>query len=96
MPLEQDFLLLSGEFVGAYKHIGSDDQQALKIELIGEEAVKTSQIEGLILNRESVQSSLMHQFGLGAEKPGVNPAERGISEMMIDLSAKASTDSKAV
>lgn len=85
MPLEQDFLLLSGEFVGAYKHIGSDDQQALKIELIGEEAVKTSQIEGLILNRESVQSSLMHQFGLGAEKPGVNPAERGISEMMIDL-----------
>jgi Fic family protein len=83
--LEQQFLLQSGEFVGAYKHIGPDDQETLKIDLISDEAVKTSEIEGEILNRDSVQSSLRHQFGLGAEKPGIDPAERGISEMMIDL-----------
>src|SRR5471032_2589348 len=84
-PLEKRFLLQSGEFIGAYKHIGSDDQETLKIELISDEAVKTSEIEGEILNRDSVQSSLRHQFGLGAEKPGIPPAERGISEMMVDL-----------
>ncbi len=84
-PLEQQFLLQSGEFVGAYKHIGADDQETLKIELISEEAVKTSEIEGEILNRDSVQSSLRHQLGLGAEAAGVRPAERGISQMMIDL-----------
>jgi Fic family protein len=84
-PLERQFLRQSGEFVGAYKHIGADDQETLKIELISEEAVKTSQIEGEILNRASVQSSLRAQFGLGAETPNVKPAERGISEMMIDL-----------
>lgn len=84
-PLEQQFLLQSGEFVGACKHIGPDDQETLKIDLISEEAVKTSEIEGEILNRDSVQSSLRHQLGLGAEKPGVDPAERGISEMMVDL-----------
>src|SRR3981189_2762615 len=84
-PLERQFLRQSGEFIGAYKHVGADDQDTLKIELIGDEAVKTSEIEGEILNRDSVQSSLRHQFGLGAEKPGIPPAERGIAEMMVDL-----------
>lgn len=84
-PLEQQFLLQSGEFVGACKHMGADDQETLKIELISEEAIKTSEIEGEILNRDSVQSSLRHQLGLGGEAPGIDPAERGISEMMADL-----------
>jgi Fic family protein len=83
--LEKQFLLQSGEFVGACKHMGADDQETLKVELISDEAVKTSAIEGEILNRDSVQSSLRHQLGLGAEVPGVRPAERGISEMMVDL-----------
>lgn len=84
-PLEQRFLLQSGELVGAYKHIGPDDQETLRIELISEEAIKTSAIEGEVLNRDSVQSSLRHQLGLGREQPGIPPAERGISEMMVDL-----------
>src|ERR1700682_3872338 len=84
-PLEQQFLLQSGEFIGACRHIGADDQETLRIKLISDEAVKTSEIEGEILNRDSVQSSLRHQFGLGAEAPGVKPAERGISQMMVDL-----------
>src|SRR5882757_9438381 len=84
-PLEQRFLLQSGEFIGACRHIGADEQETLKIELISDEAVKTSEIEGEILNRDSVQSSLRHQFGLGTEQPGVKPAERGISQMMVDL-----------
>src|ERR1700738_4577556 len=67
-PLEKRFLLQSGEFVGAFKHIGADDQDTLKIEIIGDEAVKTSEIEGEILDRDSVQSSLRHQLRLGAEK----------------------------
>src|SRR5712664_1370655 len=84
-PLEKRFLLQSGEFIGAFKHIGTDHQDTLKIELISDEAVKTSEIEGEILNRDSVQSSLRHQLGLGAENPGITPAERGIAEMMVDL-----------
>jgi Fic family protein len=84
-PLEGQFMRRSGEFIGACKHIGADDQETLKIELISDEAVKTSEIEGEILDRDSVQSSLRHQLGLGAERPGVNPAERGVSQMMVDL-----------
>src|SRR5262249_43187607 len=84
-PQERHFLRRSGEFIGAYKHIGVGDQETLKIELLSDEAIKTSEIEGEILNRDSVQSSLRHQFGLGPERPGVKPAERGISKMMVDL-----------
>lgn len=84
-PLERQFLLQSGEFIGACKHIGPDDKDRLRIELISDEAVKTSEIEGEILNRDSVQSSLLHQFGLGPDKPRIPPAERGIAEMMVDL-----------
>ena len=84
-PLEKRFLLQSGQFIGACKHVGADDQETLRIELISDEAVKTSAIEGEILNRDSVQSSLRHQLGLGAEQPGVKPAERGVSKMMVDL-----------
>ena len=41
--LEKRFLLRSGEFIGAFRHIGADDQDTIRIELIGDEAVKTSE-----------------------------------------------------
>src|SRR3954452_14977878 len=84
-PSEKRFLLQSGEFIGAYRHVGADDRETIKVELISDEAIKTSEIEGEILNRDSVQSSLRQQLGLGVEQPGVSPAERGISQMMLDL-----------
>jgi Fic family protein len=84
-PLEKQFLLHSGEFIGAFKHIGRDDQDVLKIELISDEALKTSAIEGEFLNRDSLQSSLRQEFGLGTDNRRVSPAERGIAEVMVDL-----------
>ncbi len=83
--LEQHFLLGSGELVGAFKHVGEHDRKTLRIDLISEEAIKTSEIEGEILNRDSVQSSLRHQFGLGPNEPEIPRAERGIAQMMVDL-----------
>ncbi|QPF89201.1 Fic family protein [Bradyrhizobium commune] len=84
-PLEAEFLLRSGEFIGAFKHVSQGDRENLRIEVISDEALKTSEIEGEILNRDSVQSSLRHQFGLGDQQAGVSPAERGIAQMMVDL-----------
>jgi len=84
-PLERQFLLYSGESFGVFKHVGPEDQDTLKIELISDEALKTSEIEGEVLDRDSVQSSLRHQFGLGPDERRVPPAERGIAEMMANL-----------
>lgn len=83
-PLERCFLLRSGVH-RRFQAYRADDQDTIRIELIGDEAVKTSEIEGEILDRDSVQSSLRHQLGLSAEKPGITPAERGIAKMMLDL-----------
>jgi Fic family protein len=84
-PLEREFLLNSGEFFGVFRHVGADDQDSLRIELIGDEALKTSEIEGEFLDRDSLQASLRQQFGLASETRRVRPAERGIAEMMVDL-----------
>jgi Fic family protein len=84
-PLERRFLLRSGEFIGAFRHVGPDDRDMLKIELISDEAVGTSAIESEVLNRDSVQLSVRAQFGLGTVGRRIPPAERGIAEMMVDL-----------
>jgi Domain of unknown function (DUF4172) len=61
--------LQSGELIGACKHIGQGDQRRLKIELISDEAVKASVIEGEILDRASVQSSLLSSSGSTSNSP---------------------------
>ena len=84
-PLERQFLIDSGEFIGAFRHIGEDDRDTLRIDLISDEALKTSAIENEVLDRDSVQSSLRQQFGLSVDERRVPPAERGIAQVMVDL-----------
>lgn len=83
--LEARFLQQSGIIIGCVAHLGDDDRDALTIDLMTGEALKTSEIEGELLNRDSVQSSLRRQFGLETDHRRVLPAERGIAEMMIAL-----------
>jgi Fic family protein len=82
---EQHFLVGAGVFTGALKHLPQSDQQQLIIETMSTEAVTTSEIEGEMLDRASVQSSIRRQLGLAADKRRIGPAEEGISEMMVDL-----------
>jgi Fic family protein len=82
---EERFLVEAGICVGAIKHLGPDDREQLIVEAMSTEAVTTSRIEGEILDRASVQSSIRRQLGLGSDNRRVAPAERGIAEMMVDL-----------
>src|SRR6201987_3698888 len=88
---EKEFLLGSGVFLGTIKHLGDDDRNQLTVEAMSTEALTTSEIEGEILDRASVQSSIQRQLGLTADKRKVGAAEQGISEMMIDLYKSFST-----
>lgn len=85
MPLEQKFLQSAGEIIGAVRHFNEDDSNQLRIELLSDEAVKTSEIEGEFLDRASVQSSLRRQFGLDTDDRQIRPQERGIAEVMADV-----------
>lgn len=82
---EAKFLLQGGILLGALLHIRDDDKTELTVDLISNEALKTSEIEGELLNRESVQSSIRRNFGLTADARRVPPAEQGIANMVMDL-----------
>lgn len=87
--LEREYAGQSGFSLGIARHLSSGDQNDLIVELLSNEAIKTSEIEGEFLDRESVQSSIRREFGLGM--PGhhnhfhASPAEAGIAEMMKDI-----------
>ncbi|EKF61561.1 hypothetical protein QWE_00115 [Agrobacterium albertimagni AOL15] len=76
MSLARKFLQAAGEAIGAVRHFNDDDSYQLRIELLSDEAVKTSEIEGESLDRVSVQSSLRRQFGLDADDRQVRVQER--------------------
>ncbi len=82
---EGEFLQKAGMLYGAMRHVDEADRTALTIQLMSEEALRTSEIEGEVLDRESVQSSIQRQFGLKTPKKKISPAEQGISEMMVDV-----------
>lgn len=82
---EDAFLQGGGVIVGILHHVDANARQALAIELISQEAVDSSAIEGEILDRASVQSSLARQLGLVTDRRKANAAEAGAAELMADL-----------
>ena len=82
---EQQFLVGGGVFVGAVKHMGEEDRNVLTVEAMSTEALTTSEIEGEFLERASVQSSIRRQLGMATDNRKIAPAERGVSDMMVDL-----------
>jgi len=84
-PFEQRFLLSSGEILGAVHHVSPSERDQLRIDLLSDEAMKTSAIEGEILDRQSLQSSLRRQLGLSPDSYPTKPKEQGVAEMMVDV-----------
>jgi Fic family protein len=82
---EQQFLVGGGVLLGTVKHLGEEERNQLTVEAMSTEAVTTSEIEGEILDRASVQSSIQRQLGLAADDRRVSPKEQGTAEMMVDL-----------
>jgi Fic family protein len=82
---EQQFLVGGGVLLGTAKHLGEEERTQFTVEAMSTEALTTSEIEGEILDRASVQSSIQRQLGLAADNRRVAPREQGIAEMMVDL-----------
>lgn len=83
--LEARFLQNVGEQIGSIKHVDAEDRSTILIDMMTGEAIKTSEIEGELLDRDCVQFSLRQQFGLDTDRCRIPPAEAGIAEMMVDL-----------
>lgn len=82
---EARFQRQAGLFQGVLRHMKPEDKAALTVEVISAEAYKTSEIEGEILDRDSLQSSLRRNFGLDVDERRAAPAEKGVADMMTAL-----------
>ena len=79
------FIQRSGLMQGIARHLAGDEKITLTIEVLSDEAVKTSEIEGEYLNQDSVQSSIRRNLGLATVLRRVKPAEQGIAELSVEV-----------
>jgi len=82
---EARFLLEAGAFAGMVRHLAAGEGEGLTVDALSDEAMATSEIEGEVLDRDSVRSSIRRALGLGFERRRAGAAERGIAETMVDL-----------
>jgi Fic family protein len=82
---EAMFLRGTGVLAGASKHLDQAAHDQVLAETLSLEAVTTSEIEGEMLDRASVQSSIQKHLGISTERRRVGPAEQGISDLMVNL-----------
>lgn len=81
---ETSFLRHGGILIGALKHLTPDDETELVAETATSEALTTSAIEGEILDRQSVRSSILRELGLQVDRRA-GPREQGIARLMVNL-----------
>jgi Fic family protein len=82
---EDEFLRGVGLRAGALRHLPGGEQEQFAVVAMSTEALTTSEIEGEVLDRLSVQSSLRWQLGLATAHRSVRPAEQGVAEMVMSL-----------
>lgn len=74
-----------GRLIGRMEMLGFDLQTEASLQSLTEEVVKSSEIEGEVLDRDQVRSSLARR--LGVDVAGLVPADgdvEGVVEMMLD------------
>ncbi len=82
-PLEDKYTKIAGEFRGVLKYISLSQKNQLTLYLLSQEALETSSIEGEILDRKSVQSSLQRHLGLKPTSSKTKPQESGMANLMM-------------
>jgi Fic family protein len=81
-----------GRLTGRMEELGFKLKTEANLEALTEEVTQSSEIEGEVLNRDQVRSSLARR--LGVDIGALTPAERhveGVVEMMLDATGKYNT-----
>ena len=83
--LEQKFLVGVGSECAFLKSISRNDYHRFVVEILSTEGVKSSKIEGELLDRESLQSSIMQHFGLKTADSKVVDKESQMAGLLCDV-----------
>ena len=82
---EREFHRNTGLIIGSLAAVTADEVNELRVTLLSNEAMDTTKIEGELLDRDSVQSSIRKQLGLQTDGRRAGPKETGVAQMMVDL-----------
>src|SRR5271167_3080922 len=89
-PLVSEVRLHQGLLLGKMRGYGFASQWTATLKVLTEETIKSSAIEGVVLDPESVHSSLARRLGLevGGLKAHKDRYVDGVVEMMLDATQK--------
>lgn len=82
---EKQFLLSAGKFCAHLKSVDLEEQKRFAVEILSDEGLESSKIEGEDLDRESLQSSIRRHFGLQPIKKKASAKESGMAEILCSL-----------
>jgi len=82
---EERFAAGCGALLARVRRVEPGEEERVMVERVVDEAITTSTIEGEVLDRASVQSSVRRALSLGVPDPKAGDAERGVSELLVDV-----------
>lgn len=85
--LEKQFLMEIGSSFAYLKGLSERDYSHYIVDILSIEGVESSRIEGEVLDRESVQSSIKHHFGLEPNVRKKNDKEAGMAKALFNVYA---------
>ena len=89
LPLTSKVRDLQGRLIGRMEGIGFELREEAVLQTITEDVVKSSEIEGELLNPEEVRSSVAKRLGIEVSGlPDANKEVEGVVEMMLNATQK--------
>jgi len=86
-PYDKEFLLESGHGRAFLKYLSGDERNYFVVEMLSAEGIESSRIEGEILQRESLQSSIRKHFGCSDKLPNISAKEAGMAQALCSVYA---------
>jgi Fic family protein len=83
--LERQFLLDAGSVFACLKTIDQEEYDRFTIDILSLEAQESARIEGEVLDRESLQSSIKKHFGLSVKEKKVRGKELGMAQLLCSV-----------
>lgn len=85
LEYDKKFLQRAGGIFAVLNHFNKEEKNRFIVELLSTEGVKSAQIEGEILARESLQSSLLRHFGLKKDLKNITAQEKGMADLLCEV-----------
>jgi len=82
---ERQFLLRAGSTSAFLKNIQKEEYDHFVIEILSSEGLESSRIEGEVLDRESLQSSIKRHFGLASSQKQEADKESRMAELLCSV-----------